>query len=420
MILNNNSSAKVILILCTVMSCVAAVAQDVARNETVENRARPELDALGLPLGGFRLFPELDAGLQRNNNIFATDRAQFSDNVYVVAPAFEIRSGWSRHAVSFGADAEIIRYERFSNEDHENFSVFGEARIDTARGRFFLLEAFRQHKHEERGSPDDTRGFTPTPFDHDKAVLSFATPGAAGLFQSRLLLQFEKLDYDDVVGSSGSINNDDRDRSSSSGTVRIGYGFHPAYSVFLQGAAQKTDYEFAVDDRGFERSSTGFEVIVGTSLDFSGKTFGDIFAGYLSKTYDDVRFDKIDGPSFGADLTWNVSGLTTVTVSGRREIEPTTVADTAGRDIVRLAFGVDHELLRNLVLELRGSSATEDFNGIDREDRVQAASFSARYLINRWMEMELGVHYTDRDTNQELANIDFSKHVYRLTLKGKL
>lgn len=161
-------------------------------------------------------------------------------------------------------------------------------------------------------------------------------------------------------------------------------------------------------------------MVVGTTLDFSGETFGDIFVGYLSETYDDPRFDTIDGPSYGADLSWNVSGLTTVTVSGRREVEPTTVAETAGRDVVRFGLGVDHELLRNLILELRGSTATEDFVGTDREDTVRSARFSARYLMNRWVELKIAYSYTDRDVDPTTVGIGFSRHIYSLTVKGQL
>ncbi|MBT8078002.1 MAG: outer membrane beta-barrel protein [Gammaproteobacteria bacterium] len=417
---SNNNNAKIMLIICSILGCAAVAAQEVARNETVGNRARPELDALGIRIGGFRLFPELGAEARKNSNIFATDADAISDTIYVGVPALALRSDWNRHALNFGADGEILRYQDFTTEDHENYSVFGQARIDTVRGRFFLLDVFHRRRHEDRGSPDDERGFTPTPFDQDRAALSFETPTGPRLFHTRLMVEYEQLDYEDVIGSGGVVNNDDRDRSSVFGSARLGYGFHPAYSIFLQGSAHETEYDFQFDDRGFERSSTGYEVAVGTTLDFSGATFGDIFVGYLSETYDDPRFDTIDGLSFGADLSWNATGLTTITISGRRQVEATTVGETAGRDVVRFGLGIDHELLRNLIFELRGSTATEDFDGIDREDRVRSASFTARYMMNRWIELEIGYRYTDRDVDPPIAGIGFSRNIYSLSVKGQL
>ena len=395
--------------------------QEVARNETVMNRARPELDALGVRLGAFQLFPEVAVGAGHSDNIYADDVDIISDWIYAVSPVLELRSNWNNHAFSLGADADIFRYKEFDSEDREDYSIWSEVQLDTGRSNFFLGEVSHRRLHEDRASPDDVRGLEPTAYDLDRAAISFEAPHGAQRFHTIVTGEVQRRDFKDTPGAAGNINNDDRDREEISGTARFGYGFHPAYSIFLQGSAHSTDYELQFDDRGFERSSTGYEVAIGTTLDFSGETFGDLFFGYLSETYDDPRFDTIDGPSFGAEIFWNVSGLTTLGISGRREVEPTTTADTAGRDVVRVGVSIDHELLRNMILGLSWDTANEDFWGIDREDRVQSARFSARYMMNRRMGLEFTYRYLRRDTEPLTAGgIEFSRNVFGLSVKGQL
>ena len=356
-------------------------------------------------------------GTVRNNNIFADDVDIVSDSIFVVSPGIELRSDWGLHSLKVGVDADFMQYKDFEAEDRDDYSLQAEGRIDMTRSRFLFGEVSHRRRHEDRGSSDDVDGFEPTAVDEDNVRLLFEAPHGPRQLHVRLAGELQNRDFEDVLGAAGIINNDDRDRQRLAGTLRFGYGWHPAYLFFLQGSAHSVEYDFQFDDRGFERSSTGYEVSIGTALDLPGRAFGDIFVGYLSEKYDDARLDKIDGVSFGADLSWNLSGLTTLNLVGRREVLPSTVADTAGRDVVRFGAGVDHELLRNLILSLNVASSKEDFQGIDRSDRIRSTNFAARYLMNRRIEVALEYAYRRRTTDPETAaGIEFSRNVFSLTI----
>ena len=85
-----------------------------------------------------------------------------------------------------------------------------------------------------------------------------------------------------------------------------------------------------IDNDGFQRDSNGTEFVVGTTFDASGTIFGEAYIGTRETEYDDPRFLTADGPTFGLDLTWNPSGLTTVELSASREIDSTTVTGVSG------------------------------------------------------------------------------------------
>jgi hypothetical protein len=396
-------------------------AQEFARDETVANRARPELDALGVRSGSFKIFPVLAGGGIYNSNIYADDVNVFSDTIFVVSPGIDFESDWNNHAVRVGAAADAYRYTDFDSENRTDYAVYGEGRLDMSSSRFILGEISHARQHEDRFSADDVRGFNPTRFYRNDISVSYEAPRGPRRFHTELIAEYRDLDFENAFGAGGVINNDDRDRHRVTGTARVGYGFHPEYSVFLQGSAHTVDYEQEFDDGGFNRNSNGYEVALGTTLDFSGEAFGDIFVGYLSEKYDDPRFQAVSGPSFGIEVFWNVSGLTTLSVLGRREVEPTTIGESGGTDNTRFGVGVDHELLRNMIVSLDLNTEKEDFIGIARRDDNRFANLSIRYIMNRRAELTFEYQYRQRDSEPSPnTGIEFSRNLVALTLKGQL
>lgn len=415
-------STYVILLLSIVLLTWQPVwSQDITRNETVADRARPELDPSGVPIGGFRLYPQLALTLEHNSNIFADGLSVRSDRIYVVSPEFEVRSDWNNHAIDFGAAADISRFRDFEGEDHSDLDIWANGRLDISRSAFLSGSVEHSTRHEGRDSADDVRGEERTRFDVDSIAVSYQLRPGARKFRALFEAEFANLDFDDVQGAEGTINNDDRDRRRVTGTMRIGYDALPTNSFFLQASTEYFDYDSQFDDAGFERSSNGYELAIGSTLDYSGITFGDVYVGYRSRSYDDQRYEKIDGLSFGAEVAWNLSRLTTVTISGSRTVEATTIVDAAGIQATKFRLGVQHELLRNLIISLAWTTGQDDYRGIDRKDDNDVASFGARYLMNRRVELVLGYTHRRRDTTPDTTDgFAFSRDVYRATVEVHL
>ena len=83
--------------------------------------------------------------------------------------------------------------------------------------------------------------------------------------------------------------------------------------------------------------------------------------------------------------------------------------------------GVDHELLRNLVLKLHVYKQENDYEGIDRRDDVVDAEFEAQWMINRNFDLHLGVRFRERDVDQS-RGIDDGYRANSVTIqaRGKL
>jgi hypothetical protein len=383
------------LALCALL-VPCAQAQDVDRYETVQNRSRPELDPPGVRLGGLTLFPSIDLGYHDVDNIFADDTNEQDDTILKLHPRLNLRSGWSRHQLRVGADLLVARYSDFDKEDYEDLRLWAEGRLDFSMGALSLA-ARHSDLHEDRSSPDDDRPIEPTEFSTDSFAARYRFETGANFAEAGV--QIITLDFDNAMSLTGPINNDDRDRDSIEFTVRGGRQLSSDYSGFVEVRAEQIDYDQEFDDDGRRRSSDTVEILAGTTLDLAGRWFGEVFAGYRSRDYDDPMFQTADGATFGADVTWNVTGLTTLNFSGSREIDSTTIVGASGIEVTRFGIEVDHELLRNLIISLAAVASTENFEGIDRDDDIQRFAAQAKYMMNRNLYLTGGVEHRKRDTS---------------------
>jgi len=214
----------------------------------------------------------------------------------------------------------------------------------------------------------------------------------------------DRLDYDNVRTEDGGIDiNDDRDRALYAGNLKMGYEFMQGYTAFVRGEVDYRRYDdLCCSGNPVDRDSQGYLIEVGTDFDVTAVLFGNVAIGYRSQDYDDSRFDTIGDVAGRASLTWNPTGLTTVSASiTRGDVIETTLSgspaifETAGR------VTLDHELLRNLLLQAAVSVTDEDYQDVPRSDTYVQAGFGAKYLMNRYIHLDLSYNYLNLGSNAQ-------------------
>jgi hypothetical protein len=383
-----------------------------SRTTTVLERARPELDPLGMKISGFIMSPSLQVGVSFNDNIFATQTNTRDDVIATVTPGIQISSDWNQHSLAFAASGDVVRYATNDAEDHETYNLSVDGRLDVRRDTKLSAKAGYKLGSEERGSVDDVNGSTPTEFD----IRSIE----AGIINksNRLSLSavggFSLRDFDDA----GAINNDDRDRDELSFTFRGGYEIQDQYEAFAQVILTSVNYDALVDDNGLNRDNEGYEIRAGARIDITGLLFGDVFVGYLNRNYDGATLRPVDTVVGGLDITWNVTSLTTIKAGFERVVDETTLATASGNLTTGYNLSVDHELLRSLILSARVGISTDEFEGASREDDYVKAGLGAKYLLNRNLSFLLRYDYSERDSN--VAGADNETNMILLTLQARI
>jgi len=401
--------------LCVLLAIAgSARAQDPRRGETVTERKRPELDPLGIRMGAFRFFPRMALAESYDDNIFATDTGEIDDYITVISPALQLRSGWNNHALNFFASADAFYYRENGSEDHTDFAIGTDGRVDVSRDTSFSAAVSYLRLHEDRTSVDDANGVKPTRYTVLSPGMSFVHH--FGRFSLDVSGGLERLDFYDVATSLGTIiNNDDRDRDEWEGTVRLGFEIVPEYEMFIRGTYFDRAYEERFDDNGFERSSRGYEAVLGTAIDLTGVTFGELFVGYRMQNPDDPAFDTIEGVQYGGQIFWNPSGLTTFAGGVERTIEETTLDNASGYFATRVHVSIDHELLRNLILGLDAARTNNKYEQISRDDDELRSSIYGKYLIHKHLYFSATYDYSRRNSN--VAGDDYRKNMFMLRLQ---
>src|SRR5215813_5160927 len=208
----------------------------------------------GIPVGGFRLFADLEADQIFNDNIYATSAATgtVAGFVEVIKPSLNLKSDWNNHMLNFYALGGFGMYNIDpSLNNYQDVSVGGNGRLDIQRDWNVYGGASWNRAHEEHGSPN-----TPTLPGVPVTVYNQAS-ASLGYYQkfNRLSVRadgrFDNLNYfnNGLGPAQGVIPNSDRNRNEWREALRFGYEFSPGYEVWVRGSFNQRRY-FQLDSSG--------------------------------------------------------------------------------------------------------------------------------------------------------------------------
>ncbi len=417
------TTARAVLVVTALVGVSGETVAQTALEDSIARRSRPDYDPNGIvfgPAGSFLLFPRLELDVEHTDNLFKVENGEVSDEILLIKPSVVMRSDWDRHALSLGVSATGALHSDNDAEDWYDYRLDLGGRLDVLdSGKLTGAAAFRRG-HEDRGSPDDAAQDEPTIFH--VGVLGLIGEYYVDVVSLRLEFTTERRDFRD----SGPVNNDDRDRFEFELRGRAGYEWVPGSTAFIEAALNVREYDEETDDNGFMRSSDGFEVLLGNTLDLSGVTFAELSLGYLRQEFDDAALDAAEGFSFGGKLVWNPTDLITITGRLRREVRETTTTQLQGGErrgassVLTSAFKLtaDYEFLDNLILDAQAGFDFEDFQGIDREDQLLKLGFGGRYLIGR--NLYAGARYAFEDRDSDIAGEGFTVNSFRVFVTTQL
>lgn len=382
------------------------------RNETVVTRARPEVDPLGIRLGTFLLLPKITLEETYDDNIYAVEDKETDDFITSIRPEVALKSDWSNHALNFAAGLDQGLY--FSNDeaDYTDWFTKLDGRLDVTRDINVQAGAGFQRTHEAPDDPNFGGSEYPEYFYKTDAFLKYNQ--RFGRFRTTVDGTFARLDYENAKGG---VQNQDRDINVVQGGVRVGYELQPQYEAFVRASGNRRMYDTQPDDQGRRRDSAGYAIVTGVTLDLTGVLFGDVFVGYREQFYDSGDEDDFAGPTFGVSLNWNVTPLTTITAGIEQTVQETTDNNASAYVLTVGSLSVDHELLRNLLLNANVSVGEEDYEGISQTDMIYTAGVGIRYLMNRNFYASLAYRYASRDGDN--SNDDYSRNLIRIGLEGQ-
>ena len=406
--MNSRRLPRLLTLVASVLAVVmtqSAYSQEPDPNVPVTARPRPDFDPLGIRAGGFLIYPSVTVGSSYDDNVFATKDDTKDDFIFNFLPQVVVRSNFPRHAIAWTTEADIARYVTETDEDYEDFGTALNGRLDITRSNRLTAGAAFARGHDSRDDPEDL-GVDVT----DEPSKYYDYGGVLGFQQDfnrvnfGLLGNFDRRDYTD--GDEG-----DRDRDLFGGRLRAGYFVSPRINAFVQGGFRRE-----VRDQDTGRDNNVYSATVGTEIDFTGLLFGEVNAGWSLQEFDESDVDSENGFTYGANLTWNPTGLTSVRLDGEGGFQPSDVGSS--RLESEIGLRIDHELLRNLLIGGQVRYSRDDFQDANRVDNRIDVGPSITYFVNRNFSVGANYVFTTRDSDE--SEREFDRNVITLRVTAQL
>ena len=360
----------------------------------------------------WRIQPKVILSEVYDDNIFATRNNTIDDYITVISPSIVANTNWDEHAIRLEAGGDIVRYQSNANEDHEHYRLSAEGRYDPApTSNVFGGLLFRQDV-EDRESPDDVFGTAPTKYYESRAYLGYFRQ--FDRVAMRVGATIDDLNFNDVNSTSGTINNDDRDHTSYTGGIHLGYGIRAGLETYLQAAVDNREYDQRLDDNSQMRSSTGYRLLAGTKLNSPGRYNANIFVGLIHQDYDDTALPDVRRPTFGGNLTWYASPVTTFNTYVDRTLEETTQIDASSYLYTRYGINISYQPERDLVLNTFLTHGISEYQGIDREDKLTTAGAGFKYYLGSTFFLQGDYQFRHNVSNLTPQNYDRNQVFLRL------
>lgn len=399
-------------------SALAADPEMVDQRGSVVDRPRPGYDAVGIRAGAFMILPQASVSERYNDNIYATDTNETDDFITRLGASVAVNSDWSRHALGLSAGVSKYIYADHTGENRLDWNVGATGALDVTRDTRLDGGVNYSQLHEDRGDPNAPAAAA-EPIEYDLLAANANFNQRFNRLTARISGGYDDYDYKDVGAIGGGIIDQDvRDRKEYTEALRLGYDVSPDTNVYIEGALNQRDYDLSPPVTLTDRNSDGYSAVVGSDFRLSNLLQGEVYVGYQSQSYDQVGFSDVTGIRYGGNVEWYMTPLTTVTFNAAADVEETTTAGASGYLSQSGGVRIDHELLRNLLINARFSYTNAKYENITRTDDTFRAGLGVDYLINRNFALGLGYDYTDK--NSDAIGEDYKRNEVGLTLTGKL
>lgn len=394
----------------------AVVSAQTAEQDAVQNRSRPDFDAIGIeldellgivgmvspktieqkssPLSSFVVKPTFSVTGGYDSNIFLTENNVVGDKRVEYRPGVTVQSDWGRHSFAVTAFGLLGRYVENTNENFDDYQIQTNGRLDIHDNKKLELLAGVAQRHEERDEEDDPgQGFKPTISFNKFANLTFEY--LADVFLTRFSFDVEHQDFK----NSAAVNNDARDETIIETSLRLGYEFSPGTSVFVEPNGDMRIFDQSRDAAGNLQDNWAVGSLVGMTVDVTGVTFLEFGVGFEYRSFDNPLFDSEFNFDFSVSHIWNVTDLISLTTDIGRGFEDSATPGVSGVTDYNLSTVLDYEFLDYVIVSAGIGLSLSETGQTNRQDIDVSPTLGVQYLVNENWTAQLDLGYTTRDSN---------------------
>jgi hypothetical protein len=371
---------------------------------------------VGVRFGNINFFPVIGESVGYDSNPNRIDRPLAKGSfVSQTEGELRIQSDWSRHELTGSLRAAYNEYPSVPDASRPEGAGKLGLRLDVSRDTIVDAEAHYQLDTERPGSPELGVSVRERPIVNTEGG-SVAVTQRFNRFSATLRGTIDRTDYQDVILSNGSIlDQGDRAFTQYGGRLRLAYEFSPSFTPFVEGLGDTRIYDRKVNNDGFRRSSDGIGARAGAAFELTRLIKGEISAGAIQRRYDDPRLRNLTSPLVEAAVSWAVTPLTTVRLTGLMTVDETTVPGATGIIGSRATLEVAHDLRRNLTITPAFTYFENDYQGVPITEHGYNASIKLDYRLTR--QIALRASYIYEQLKSSVPGSDYKANVFLVGMR---
>ncbi len=254
----------------------------------------------GFRLGSLRLTPSFDAGLGWTDNAEQA-KGGSSDGFYSVDTALGVTSDWDRHELGLELRGSLRAFLSEPDNNQPVITAGGNLRLDMGELTTAELGGVYAFSREERSSAENG-AVTGRTNSVQEMGGRFSFSRQVALVQLRGGLGAERTVYGGQTSGA-----QPRDNTVFDATLRTSFDNGAVFEPYLEGGFlyRKYDKSCHGDPSCIDRTSRGYLVKTGLTVDRGPKLRGEFGVGYRTEYLNDNRLDALQGLVFDGAFVWS-------------------------------------------------------------------------------------------------------------------
>jgi hypothetical protein len=306
------------------------------------------------------------------------------------------------YALTYSADNQS--YASSHNDDHTDHHLDADADFEfNSRNQLKLNAGY--DKVENLAT--DTQSTEPDKFTTSNVGGVYTYGAETARAQIDLGANYQELRYQNTDRL-----NADKERDTTALSTTGYYRISPMTRVLLE--ARHTDYDYLTNT---DLNSNNVGLLGGVTWDATAKTTGTIKVGAEKKRFDNSRYDDANGSMWEAGVSWSPRTYSTFNLKTRRGFDE----GDDGAEVIKsqsTTISWDHEWLDRLSSEVSYNYTDNQYQGIDRDDKIDTFGLGLTYEMRRWLDVGIGYKYAEDDSSA--VGESYERNIYAVSFTASL
>ena len=365
-------------------------------NVTVSTRPRPDYDPLGLREGSFVIQPLVSEGVGFDSNPRGAPGQAGSAFVSTQA-SVSAASDWNRDGIAASASVDDRRYLQEPNLSRTDDTIAVGGRYDVGTADHLLLSATHADLHIEPTGIDALSTQRAVPYQVNSGTASYLFKLSRLSFEPFVLVADTSY-APTKLGGGASQSNSYLDNTTVTEGVTARYEFSPLRQAVVVVRSAESSFSHQVVGQP-RRDSVDVSVLGGIDYVANGVFRYRALVGFEVRKYASAALRSQTAPVVEADVIWTPSLLTTVEGTVNRKIVNATDPLTASYTDTAARLQVEHEYLRNVLLNAHTSVEQAQYQNNGGQQTIYGAGVGATWLLNQTQRVSATFDHTQSSSN---------------------